>query len=188
MTAYRGAFRTLLNIYNGAFIAKIPNGFKVLTIFARNTQFQMFDWVENKLLAKGFKYWAHFCSQPTNPAEKILSKKIFVTSFLKRRKVVVGQQTERVFMQKQPSEGFFDKGVMRNFEKFTRKRLYRNPFLVFFCEFCEIWTLFLQKRTGQLLLIVVVSIVAKGVLANETVNYETRTKAYVLIWSRSVSY
>ena len=31
----------------------------------------------------------------------------------------------------------------------------------------------------RLLLIIAVTIRAKGVLANETVNYETRTKAYV---------
>ena len=30
--------------------------------------------------------------------------------------------------------------------------------------------------------------VAKGVLANETVNYDTQTKAHVLIWAKSVSY
>ena len=28
---------------------------------------------------------------------------------------------------------------MRNFAEFTRKDLYRNPFLVFCCEFCEIY-------------------------------------------------
>ena len=31
-------------------------------------------------------------------------------------------------MQKQPSEGFFKKGVMRNFAEFTRKHLCRNLF------------------------------------------------------------
>ena len=41
-------------------------------------------------------------------------------------------------MQKQPSEGFFEKGAMRYFTEFTRKHLYRNPSLVFSCEFCEI--------------------------------------------------
>ena len=35
-------------------------------------------------------------------------------------------------------------------------------------------TPFLQNRTGRLLLIIAVSIVVKGVLANETVNYDTR--------------
>ena len=40
---------------------------------------------------------------------------------------------------------------------------------------------FLQNSTGRLLLIIAVSIIAKGVLANETVNYETKTKADVLI-------
>ena len=89
---------------------------------------------------------------------------------------------EEIVVQKQPFEGFFKKGVMRNFAEFTRKHMYQNPFLVFSCEFCEIArTLFLQNSTGRLLLIIAVSIVAKGVLVNETVNYETRTKAYVLI-------
>ena len=41
-------------------------------------------------------------------------------------------------MQKQPSEGYLKKGSMKNFAEFTRKYLYRNPFLVFSCEFCEI--------------------------------------------------
>ena len=48
-----------------------------------------------------------------------------------------------------------------------------------FVEFVR--TPFLQNSTGRLLLIAAVSIVAKGVLVNETVNYDTQTKAYVLI-------
>ena len=52
-------------------------------------------------------------------------------------------------------------------------------FLVNFAKFLR--TLFLQNSTGRLLLIVAVSIVAKGVLENETVNYHTKTKAYKLI-------
>ena len=44
-----------------------------------------------------------------------------------------------------------------NFAKFTRKH-------------------FLQNSIGRLLLIIAVSIEEKGVLANETMNYETRTK------------
>ena len=49
-----------------------------------------------------------------------------------------GGGTERVFTQKHPSEGFFQKGVMRNFAKFTRKHLCRkNETLaqLFSCEF-----------------------------------------------------
>ena len=41
-------------------------------------------------------------------------------------------------------------------------------------------TPFLQNSTGPLLLIIVVSIVTKGVLANETVNYDTKTEEYIL--------
>ena len=36
-------------------------------------------------------------------------------------------------MQKQPSEGFYKKGIMRNFTKFTENHQ------VFPCEFCEIF-------------------------------------------------
>ena len=59
---------------------------------------------------------------------------------------------------------------------------------VFSCEFCEICKniFFLKKSTGRL--IIAVSIVAKGVLANETINYDTKIKAYALTWARSVSY
>ena len=48
--------------------------------------------------------------------------------------------------------------------------------------------IFLHNSNGPLSLNIAVSIVAKRVLANETVIYETRNKAYVLIWARSVSY
>ena len=41
-------------------------------------------------------------------------------------------------------------------------------------------TPFLQNTTGRLLLIIVVSIVVKGELANETVNYDTIAKSYVM--------
>ena len=52
-------------------------------------------------------------------------------------------------------------------------------FLGNFAKFAR--TPFLQNSSGRLLLIIAVSTVAKGVLANQTVKYETRTKAYVLI-------
>ena len=60
---------------------------------------------------------------------------------------------------------------------------------VFSCEFCEICKkLILQNTTGRLLLIIAVSIVVKGELAIETVSYDTKPKAYVPIWARSVRY
>ena len=82
-------------------------------------------------------------------------------------------------MQKHPSEGFFLKGVMRNFTAFTRKHLYRNPSLVFSCEFCEICkNPFFAEQHRATASDYSSSIVANKVLANETVNYDTRTKAY----------
>ena len=98
--------------------------------------------------------------------------------------------TERVFMQKQACEGFFEKDVMRNFAKFTRKRFCRNLFFdkvklcrypaslktsllrrCFLVSFVKFETIpFLQSTTGRPLLITAVSIVVKPELANETVN------------------
>ena len=44
-----------------------------------------------------------------------------MASFLKRRKV---------FMQKQPSKGFFKKGLIRNFAEFTSKHVLESLFLI----------------------------------------------------------
>ena len=95
----------------------------------------------------------------------------------------MGQYTERLFMVKQPSKGFLKKDVYEKFPKIHKKTSVPESlfwcFLVNFAEFVR--TPLLQNSTGRLLLIIAVSIVAKGVLANETVNYDTQTKAYVLI-------
>ena len=52
-------------------------------------------------------------------------------------------------------------------------------FLVKFAKFVRIS--FLQNTTGRLLLIIAISILVKGELVNETVSYDTKTKAYVPI-------
>ena len=57
-------------------------------------------------------------------------------------------------------------------------------FLVDFAKFVR--TPFLQNSTVSILLIIAVSIVGKRVLTNITINYDTKTKAYVLIRARSV--
>ena len=49
-----------------------------------------------------------------------------------------GRAVNKLFMQKQPSEEFFKKGLTRNIAEFLRKHLCRNVFLVISCEFCEI--------------------------------------------------
>ena len=46
-----------------------------------------------------------------------------------------------------------------------------------FAEFVRV--LFLRNTIGRLLLIIAVSIVVKGELTNETVNYDAKTKAYL---------
>ena len=87
---------------------------------------------------------------------------------------------------------------MRNFAEFTRKHQCQDVFFdkfklsrsatslktslghVFFVNFAKfLRTPFLQNTTGQLLLIIAVSTVVKGELANETVSYDIKTRAYV---------
>ena len=36
--------------------------------------------------------------------------------------VMVGQEIKQVFMQKEPSEGFFENGYVKNFVEFTTKK------------------------------------------------------------------
>ena len=104
-------------------------------------------------------------------------------------------------MQKQPSKGFFKESVMRNFAEFTRKHLSRNLFFdkvkfcrcstslkvsflaqVFSCEFCEICknTFFAEHDRETLSDYSSINVV-KGELANENLNYDRKTKAYVPI-------
>ena len=89
--------------------------------FRKKARSEMFNWVENRLQAKGLKHWAHSCSQSLTQAEKILSRKVCVILFLKTRKV---------FMQKQPPNRFLKKGVMKNFVEVTRKHKRGSLFLI----------------------------------------------------------
>ena len=79
-------------------------------------------------------------------------------------------------MLKQRSEAFFKKGCYGKFRRIHKKTSVPKSlfwcFLVNFAKFVR--TPFLQNSTGRLLLIIAVSIVVKGVLANETVNYDTK--------------
>ena len=107
-------------------------------------------------------------------------------------------------MQKQPSGGFlkeFCKEILQN----SRENICAGiSFLIKFnfvylqlhwkCEFSAgvfscvfakfVRTHFLQHTiTARLILIIAVSIVVKGESANETVNYDTKTKAWVPVWA-----
>ena len=60
--------------------------------------------------------------------------------------------------------------VCRSAISWKRRHFFRRYFLVNFTKFVR--TSFLQSTTGRLLLIIAVSIVLKGELANKTVNYD----------------
>ena len=85
-------------------------------------------------------------------------------------------------MQKQPTKGYFKKVLYEITQNSQENNCTGVPFWCFLANFAKFGSIpLLQNSTGRLLLIIAVSIAAKGVLANGTVNYETRTKAYVLI-------
>ena len=90
---------------------------RLANIFAKKDPSQMLDWVENRLLAKSLKYWPPVYKL----SREILSRKICVTSFLKRYKVVLRKLAEWVFMHKRrPSVGFLKKvlwGISQNSQK-----------------------------------------------------------------------
>ena len=90
-------------------------------------------------------------------------------------------------MQKQPCEGFFKLGESsQNSQENIRARI---SFLVFSCEFCETCNItFLAEQRWKTACEYYSISCSEGstVLVNETVNYDTKTKAFELI-SRSVS-
>ena len=98
-------------------------------------------------------------------------------------------------MQKETSE---KKYIIRNFAEFARKYLCRNLFFakaklcnftkneslaqVFSCEFCKTYkNTFFAEHHPTTVLIITLSIAVKRELASKTVNYGTKTKAYVPI-------
>ena len=112
---------------------------------------------------------------------------------------MVRQSTEGVFMQKQPSKGFFKKDVVWIFAEFmcefsqnSQENIYVGTYiLVFYCEFCEIYmnNFFAEEHwTTASNYISNNSSEGSTVLINDTVNYDTKTKTYVLICARNVSY
>ena len=88
-------------------------------------------------------------------------------------------------MPKQPSDAFFKKDVMNSQENICA----RISFLVFSCEFCEtcnITSLAEQHWTTASEYNSISCSEGSTVLVNETVTYDTKTKAFGLI-STSVS-
>ena len=56
-------------------------------------------------------------SQSKKKVEKILSQQIWVRSFLKSQKVMVGQERERAIVLNQPKKGSINKGGTRDFAR-----------------------------------------------------------------------
>ena len=104
----------------------------------------------------------------------MLSSLLFAVYKLSRENTHPENICDIVFEKAEGSlpKGSFKKVLWKISQNSQKKHLCRNLFLI-------------KLKTRRLLLIIAVSIVVKGELANETVNYGTKTKAYVPIWARS---
>ena len=87
--------------------------------FRQKTSLQMFGWIENRLLAKGLKYWAHSCSQLQIKPRKYSARK-YVTSFLKKG--------ERSWWDSKLNECLCIRHSPKVFFRIHKKHLHRNPF------------------------------------------------------------
>ena len=166
-TPYRGAFRTWLNIYNGAFFAKIPNGVDLLTFSQEKLHTRCFT-----RLKIGF--WVRVLH---------MSSLLFPTYKLSRKNTQAGNMCDIVFEKakgcgrkikqsqclcrsSRPNGSL--KKVLWEISQNSQENICNGIsfwcFLVNFVKFAR--TPFLQNSSGRLLLIMAVSIVAKGVLVN----------------------
>ena len=170
------------------FFAKILNGFQLLTIFAKNLHHRC-----STGLKIGFRLRALNTELTLVPSLQIKPKKYSAGKYMWHH-FWKGQRSwwnskHECLCRSSRLMGSLKK-VLWEISQNSQENIYAEISLLMFpCEFCKICeNTFLQNRTGRLFLILAVSIVAKGVLVNESVNYDTKTKAYVLIWARSVSY
>ena len=161
VAAYRSVFRTCSNICNGAFFVKI---LKLLTIFAKKVPSRCSTGLKIGVWLRVWNIKLTIASSLQIKSEKYSARKYVWHRFLKR--------------------------CYEKFRRIHKKESVRDSlfwcFLVNFAKFVR--TPFLQNSTEQLPLIIAISVETKGVLANETVSYGTKSTAYVLIWTGSVSY
>ena len=175
MAAYTGVFKTWSNFYNGSYL--FSYFLSHINYFCKKAPYRC---------SAGFEIG--FCIRVWNieltlvPSLQIKPKKYSARKHVWHR-FWKGERswwdsTQNECLEKKPSERLFQKGVTRNFAKFTRKHLCRNlfflwSFLVNFETFLR--TPFWQNSTGRLLLIIAALIVTKVVLGNETTKkYDTK--------------
>ena len=153
------------------FIRKYLGAFKLLTIFAKKASSQMSEWVENRPCVWNIELTL------------VTSLQIVWHCFWKgKRSGWDSKQNECLWKRVRKvweflsSEGFFQKGTMRNFAEFIRK--YHRYFLVKFGKFVKTSFLAEHHRT---------TVSDYSELWREYWQREndTKTKAYVPIWARS---
>ena len=147
----------------------------------------MFDWVQNRLLPKGLKYWVHSYSQPTNEAKKILSQAICVTLFLKSERSWWDSKQNECSRWSSRPKGSLKRMLWEISQNSQENISFEISFLVFsfeFCRICKNTFLAEQHRTTASDYSSINS--SGGSIGKKNVNYDTQTKAYLLIWVRSV--
>ena len=159
-----------------SFFAKIPNGVELLTFSQEKIHLRCLNWLKIDFWLRVLHIELTFVHNLQIKPKKYSTRKYVWHHFWKgERSWQESKQSQCLRRSSRP------KGSLKKLLWEILQNSQEN-----FCNGISFWCF--QNSTGGLVLIIAVSIVAKGVLANQTMNYETRTKAYVLIWARSLSY
>ena len=108
--------------------AKIRNSFKLLTIFAKKVPSQMLNWVENRLLAEGLKYWAHsFPSLQIKPRKYSAGKCVWHRFWKGTKSWSESKQNECLWRSSRP-KGSLRKMLLEILHNSQINHLFRNLF------------------------------------------------------------
>ena len=111
VAAYRGVYKTWRVIYIEVFFAKILNGFKLLTIFAKKLYHKC-------SIGLNIGFWLTVSNIRLTfvPSLQIKSRSYCVTSFMERQKGVVGSKQSEYLCRRSHLQSF----LKRYYEKFRK--------------------------------------------------------------------
>ena len=82
----------------------------------------MLEWVENRLVVRGFKYSAHSCFPVYKLSRENTLAENMCDIVFEKVQDRAGKVNRTSVYAETASEGFFKKGFMRNFPEFTKKK------------------------------------------------------------------
>ena len=165
-----------------SFFAKIPNGVELLTLLQEKPHPRCLTRLKIGFWSRVLHMKFTFVPNLQMKLKKYSARKNVRHRFWKGERSWQENKQSKWLCRSSRPKGSLKKLLWEISQNSQEKICTRIPFWCFLVNFAKFTrSPFLYISTGRLLLIIAVSIVAKRVLVNETVNYKTRTKAHVLI-------